>query len=395
MRSMPATPLLPQGASAVVYTDPTTGASEVFDFVNVVRRKSGWKVRFHKDKPLLGMTTINVLYEPDEGTILNESLAYELYKAAGNASYLSGYMRLMINGNPAGYHLYFEQPNGNFLRRNVIEDSGDLYKLIWMGNAEISSRIPSDELPQRRDIAGRHEKKSNRHAGYQDLIEVIEKLENADTDEATWEVIDKYLDVENMVNYFAVNSLISHWDGFFNNYFLYFDRKGAGKWSIYPWDQDSTWSQRGGPPEELYRMPLYFGAEGATPQGIVPVENRDQRNRRGGFPGFGGPGRGGFGGGFFWWRDGGELSRPLLANPEFNRRFQKRLLELTDTVFTEEVFGAKIDQLRETLEPEVRLRARLRSSDEEAAVAAFQRTTGALREHLQQRRTFVQQALEE
>ena len=390
-RDAPRTALPPQGHSAVVYTNPATGESEVFDFVNVVRRKSGWKVRFHKDKPLLGMTTINLLYEPNEATILNESLAYELYKSAGNASYDSGYMRLMINGEPAGYHLYFEQPNGNFFRRHEIKNNGDLYKLIWMGNAELSQRIPQEERPQRYDIAGRHEKKSNRHAGYQDLVELIEKLEDADTDDAMWKLIEQNFDVENVVNYFAVNSLISHWDGFFNNYFLYYDRKGTGKWSLYPWDQDSTWSQRGGIPEELYKMPLFFGAAGATPQGIVE-EDRNRDDRRGSFGGRGFGGR--RGGGFGWWRDGGEISRPLLANPEFYKRFLARLGDLTETVFNEKVFGKKIDALRVSLEPEVRLRAQMRGADETDAVAELDRVMNALHQHLVSRRAFVKQNLQ-
>ena len=390
--SRPATPLLPQGPSAVVYTDPKTGKSEVFDFVNVVERKSGWKARFHKDRPLLGMTTINFLYEPNEATILNESIAYELYRFAGNKSYLNGYMRLIVNGKPAGYHLYFEQPNGNFFRRNEIDNNGDLYKLIWMGNAEVSERIPASERPKRQDIAGRHEKKTNRHQGYQDLVELIEKFEQSQSDEETWSIIEENIDVENMVNYFAVNSLLSHWDGFFNNYFVYFDREGTGKWSIFPWDQDSTLSQRGGRPEELYEMPLFFGAEGATPQGIDRTE-RQQRagnRRRGGFGfgGFGGPGRG-----RGWWRPGGDFSRPMLANPKFYSRFIRRMKELTDADLAVKTFDPKIDLLRTTLEPEVRLRARLRGGDEQDAVDELNRTTDSIREHLVRRSQFVRQAI--
>ena len=139
-------------------------------------------------------------------------------------------------------------------------------------------------------------------------------------------------------------------------------------------------------------MPICYGAEGATPQGIVKTE-KEKRSTPGpsfgGFGGFRGFGRDGFD----WWRDGGEFSRPLLANPEFDKRFKRRLAELTKSVFNEEVFGAKIDQLRKSLEPEVRLRARLMGRDEDAAVVNLDRTTRALRRHLVQRRAFVQSAL--
>lgn len=383
----------PQGHSAVIYTDPATGNSELFDFVNLVPRKSGLKIRFHKDRLLLGMNTVNLLYEPDEGMILNEALAYDLYRLAGNVSYQTGYMRLVINGIPAGYHLFFEQPNSNFLRRNKIDDRGDLYKLIWMENAEISRRIPRDKYPKRLEIARRYEKKTHRHDGYQELISLINQLERTKTDDEMWALIEKEFEVDQVINYFAVNSLLSHWDGFFNNFFTYFDREGTGKWSMYPWDQDSTWSLRGGPPEEMYRIPIFFGAEGATPNGIDKTPK--PRNKGLGFL-FGGPSRnfGGPDGRFPWWRDGGDFSRPLLANPEFYQRFRQRLNELCQGVFTHEVFDPKFDKLAVDIEPEVKLRAKLRKSNEDAAVAQLKRTIAALKEHLTQRRAFVLSELE-
>lgn len=394
-RSFPAAALRPQGNAALIFTDPASGKAEVFDFVNITRRKSGWKIRLHKDHLLDGMKTLNVLYEADERTVLNELLAYQLYELAGNKTCKHGFTRLTINGAPAGYHLYFEQPNKAFLRRNKIDDDGDLYKLIWMGNAEMSPRVPEEERSNRRDITGRYEKKTNRHRGHQDLVEVVEALESAASDEETWRIIEENFDVDQMINYFAVNSLISHWDGFFNNFFVYYDREGTGKWTIYPWDQDSTWSQRGGPSAELYRLPLFFGAEGATPDGVVKI-NRDQpRRSRGGFEGFGGFGfRGPGGRSFMWWRPGGDFSRPMLANPTFYKRFRSRLDELTREVFTPEGFGPRIDALK-MLGPEIRLRAELRQADEDAAIAEFRQTIAALHEHLAERRAFVRAQLKE
>lgn len=384
-----ATPLPPQGPAAVIYMDPKQRTPQVFDFVNVVERKSGWKARFHKDLLLDGMNTVNFLYEPVERTVVNESLSYKLYELAGNKACKHGFARLAINGEPVGYHLYFEQPNGNFLRRNKIEDTGDLYKLIWMGTAEMSSRVPYADQRIRPDITGRYEKKSNRHEGHQDLIRVIEAFENATSDEHVWQLITKHIEINQVVNYFAVNSLISHWDGFFNNYFAYFDRQGTGKWSLYPWDQDSTWSQRGGSSDSLYRMPLYFGAEGATPNGLLRVPWEERNRGR-----FGGRrfGRRFGAGGLGWWRDGGDFSRPLLANPIFYLRFRKRLDELTRTVFTEKTFGPQIDQLM-VLEPEVRLRARLRRQNEDAAARQLRQLILDLRKHLVRRRAFVRSEL--
>lgn len=385
--------LRPQGQSAFIYTDPESKQPRLFDFVNITPRKSGHKVRLHKDQPLNGMTTLNILYEGSEGSTLNEALAYELYRQTGNATTEAGFMRVIIDGQLAGYHLWFEQPNGNFFRRNEISDKGNLYKLIWMGSHRPSKYTPEDKIPERMDIVGKHEKKTHPHDGYDDIVSLIETLEGArDDDEKMWQVIQEHFDVDQVINYFAVNSLLSHWDGFFNNYFLYHDVKKTKKWSMYPWDQDSTWSQRMGNPESLSTLPLNYGAEGARPAGAAPPRDDDRdrgRRGRGGFRGFGG-GRGAPG----WWRDGGDVSKPLLANPHFYERFRARLKVLTETVFTDDVFGPKIDAVRANIEPEVRLRAESLKQNPDDAVRDFQETMDVFNEHLKRRRAFVLQELE-
>lgn len=359
------TPLLPQGRSAFVHTDPKSGKTRLFDFVNIVPRKSGYKVRLHKDRLLDGMKTINVLFEPDEKTCINEGLAFDLYRAAGNSTQRSGYLRLLMDGELVGYHFWFEQANGTFLRRNDISDKGNLYKVTWQGSAGASEFTPEKKRPKRRqDVVRRYDKISNPHDGYEDLIKLAETLEKAEgDDDAMWKVIQERFDVDNVINYFVVNSLISHWDGFFNNYYLYHDTKRK-KWMLFPFDQDSTWSQRMGDVSSLSKMPLNYGSAEAV--------------------------RGGFGrGGQMWWRDGGEISKPLLSNPEFKKRFLARLEELTETVFNEVEFGGRISKAEESLSVEVALRAKARGTDEKSAVESLSVIMDGLREHLTARREFV------
>ncbi len=370
-------PTLPaRGRSAFLYTDPETRETRLFDFVHIVERKSGYKVRLHRDRPLDGMTTINVLHDPNERSILTEALAYDLYRLAGNATPRAGYLRVLIDGQVAGYHLVFEQPNGAFFRRHDV-DGGNLYKIIWQGSNRASRFTPASKVPERQDLVRRHEKKTNPHDGYEDLIELIEALERTGDPAELWEVVQRRFDVDQVINYFAVNTLLSHWDGFFNNYFLYHDT-ATGKWTMYPWDQDSTWGHRMNRGDEVFaEMPLTFGMEGDVPPGAEP-----RREGRGGF-GFGR--RGGAG----WWRPGGEISRPLLANPEFRRRYLARLEELARSVYTEEVFVPRFEALRAQLEDEVRLRARMSEQSEEEALRELDETLAFFREHLVKRREYI------
>src|SRR5262249_55327239 len=139
-----------RGKSAFVWVDAKTGQPKLFDYVNVTPRTGGRKVRFHKDRPLNGMTTINLIYEYMDRFVLAEALAYEVYRKAGNAAPRADFVRTWIDGRPIGVHLLVEQPNKAFLRHNKLRADGNMYKLIWFG----------------RDLVGQHEKKTNVHGGH-------------------------------------------------------------------------------------------------------------------------------------------------------------------------------------------------------------------------------------
>ena len=382
-------PIPARGRSALVWIDPRTKQPQLFDFINVTERKSGLKVRLHKDRPLNGMTTLNILYEGDERSILTEALAYELYALTGNPTVKSGYTRVLIDGELAGYHLYFEQPNGNFFRRSGINDRGNLYKIIWMGSHRPSARTPKDKIPDRQDVIGRHEKVTNVHDGYEDIVGLVKALEDAPDDEAQWKVIAESFDVDQVINYFAVNTLLSHWDGFFNNYFVYHDSKGSGKWTLHPWDQDSTWGHRMNRGDGVFaEMPLTFGMEGDVPPGQSRSERRERGGRRRGFRGFGGgPGAG-------WWREGGEISKPLLANPKFRQLYLARLKVLAETVYTPAVFEPKFRALEDNLRDEVEARAIAMGRTSADALNRFDSSLAFFREHLEKRRAYILREIE-
>lgn len=350
----------PRGNSAFVYVDAATGTPEVFDFIHVTPRKAGRKVRLHKDHLLAGMSVLNLIYEELDRFVLAEPMAYEVYRKAGNAAPRTDFVRTWLDGQPIGYQLLIEQPNKAFIRHIGLKADGNIYKCVWWGNT----------------IQTTHEKKTHMQEGHQDIVALVNELQKT-RGEAQWAVIKKNFDVEQVINYFAVNMVLSHWDGYFNNYFTYHDVSGTGKWTMYPWDQDKTWGFHDGIRgyDVFVDMPLSFGMEGDVPPGM----------RRGqGAPS-------GFGFGSIWWRPGGAFSRPLLANPQFRQQFLARTKEILETVYTEDVFFPKIKQLGERLEDEVTYRAELQRQDPKQAVAHLNRNLDALRTHLTKRRNWLLQ----
>jgi len=205
-----------RGASTLVYVDQEKGATTVFDHISTVPRNSdrGFKVFFHKDHTLAGMSSVNLVFEGSEWSLLAEALAYDVYRRAGCPAPLAEFARVWVDGKLTGHHLMVERVNRSFLRRNNIDESGNLYKLRWMG----------------RDVVGQHEKSTYEQTGHGDLLELLEQLDKAKGNaENQWEVIKSNFDVDEVAGYFAVNMVLSHWDGFFNNYFTYHDPR-RGKW---------------------------------------------------------------------------------------------------------------------------------------------------------------------
>jgi len=306
---------------AFIYLPTGGGPVQTMDFVRVADRNGGYKLRFPKEQTLRGMTTVNVIFENEPRRVLSEPLSYELYRLAGVPAELNEHLRLWVDGRLRGYHLLVEQPNKAFLRRNGRDEGGNLYKLLWYGNS----------------LVGKHEKKTNPTTGHDDLQALVRGLGKS-SGAAQWDFIERQFNVTNCINYFAVNMCIQNWDGFFNNYFTYHNPGAAGRWEIYPWDEDKTWGDYDGASTryDWYSMPLNFGMNGV------------------GESGSGFFGRRGFDG---WWRPPGYFSGPLLANPEFRKRFLARLKEICQTVFTTERMGDVIRDLEVRLEPEVLFRA--------------------------------------
>jgi hypothetical protein len=355
-RSKPPKPA--RGDAAFVLIDPRSPEPKLFDFVQIPERSGGWKVHFGKDQPFNGMTVIDLIFEASDRWLLSEPLSYDLYRRAGLAACRTDFFRLTVDGQPVGYYLLIEQVNKAFLRHNDLRDDGNLYKADWVGTG----------------LVGQHEKHINRHTGHDDLIALVDQLEKTKSQpEEQWTLIRREFDVEQVLNHYAVRMLISDWDGFFNNYWLYHDLRGTKKWTFYPWDEDKTWGEydgweQGGP---LYDMPLTYGSEGDHPPG-----------EPGGRPstsyGFGA-----------WWRAGGFISRPVLANPIFRKFLFARMKQLLDAEFTDQRLFPLVDAFNDRLAEEVKYRALVMKEDPDRAKTRFESNLVSLKDFITKRRQWL------
>jgi len=346
----------PRGSSALVVTDPRSGSSQVFDYIHVTERSAGYRIRFQNRQPWNGMSTAAFIFEYNDRFVLAEPLSFDLYRRLGNPACQTDFVRLALNGHMAGYHLVVEQVNAAFLRRNRLDTDGDLYKILWYGTG----------------VEGQHEKQNHPDHDYARLNQLLESLASTQGN-AQWDVIQKNFDVPNVIDYFALNTVLSHWDGFFNNYFTYRGPDTDPRWRLFPWDQDKTWGFHDSSGDQIFfDMPLSFGMKGDRPPG--GGEPRvDPRH---------------------WWRPPGYFSGPLLANPEFRSRFLKRLRQILEETYTENTMFPVIDALVGKLKPEIPIRAQAIGEPPEQALSRLEKNAASLKEHLVKRRQFLLQQRE-
>ncbi|SFG06088.1 CotH protein [Desulfotomaculum arcticum] len=159
-------------------------------------------------------------------TYMKEYLAYDMFASLGVVTPLYSFANVTVNGEPWGLYLAVESMEESFAERNFGSAYGNLYKpegagadLKWSGaSAANYSGIKDGAAYKVTD------------ADFDKVIDMIEHLDSG-TD------LEKYLDVDSILRYFAVNTVLVNFDSYAgnmqHNYYLY---EKDGVFTILPWD---------------------------------------------------------------------------------------------------------------------------------------------------------------
>lgn len=238
----------------VAYDDTTDRYSFKMDFDQYIEGQTAF-----------GLDRLALNNNFSDATCMSEYLAYELFTQMGVPSPLYSYANITINGEPWGCYLAVEDPKKSYAKRLFGEDYGRLYKpeganvkdvmtqmvqvpgmldyLKGMSDEELEVMFNNnsydalsveglgyfgDEIETYGNIFNNNlvkSKEKNKKA----LIEAIKYI-NEGTD------LEQYIDVDEVLRYFAVNTAIVNLDSYVythHNYILYEDK---GKVSMLPWD---------------------------------------------------------------------------------------------------------------------------------------------------------------
>jgi hypothetical protein len=175
-------------------------------------------------------------------TQMRDRLGYHLFREMGVPAPRAVHARLIINGEYAGLFALVEQIDGRFTRYNFDDGEGNLYKEIW----PIDHRgIPFSEQKYLAALETNEDENPS--------VALIRGFgqEIRDTDPSEMQtVIEKWMDVDEIIAYAVVDRTIRNDDGAFHwycewlgssnhNYFWY-EEPNEQKLHLIPWDIDNA-----------------------------------------------------------------------------------------------------------------------------------------------------------
>lgn len=252
--------------------------------------------RFHGFKEL----KYSSAFEDD--SFIRDKLTSDLFREAGVPAAAGGLVAVYVDAGAGpmywGVYAGFEDPAGELLDSWFGDDSGNAYK-------------PDGETATLGDFAvSDFEKKTNEDdEDWSDLRTFIETLNDGSLEGEAWRTaLELSFDMDAYLRYLAMNNLVGNWDSYGNmthNYYLYGDPALEGRLIWIPWDFNEAMRTNGKAP-------------------LIPISLEDLDPR--------------------W---------PMLArvadDPVYKERYTEHLVELLETVFTEDNVRTRAETLQDRI----------------------------------------------
>lgn len=246
---------------------------------------------FLDDQAVHGMDAMTLNNAQQDPSIVRQCLGYALFTKAGLLAPRCSFAHVTVNGADLGVYAHVEAIDKDFLRRRGLDADGRLYEgtlsdfnLTFLRTFDLKGNDPSRA----------------------DLEAVIAALAVPDAEVVAR--LDAVLDVNQFIDFWAMETLLRHWDGYAgntNNFFLYGD-PATGKFVFVPWGADAVFGQA--------------PSTADNPEGLLLR---------------------------------GVLAQRLYSVPATRDRYLLRLRHFLDTVFDEAALRAELSRLERLLAPKL------------------------------------------
>ena len=198
----------------------------------------------NKGRTLAGISTLNFGNLSVDGSCLSDTLAYELFRAAGVPAPRTtfGHVTLSVeklwDARPLGLYVMVENVDGVFTQDRFGTDKMGLFKPVTYDLFKYLGEdwaLYKDTYDPKLTLNASQKRR---------VIETAKFLTEASDDDFSRRA-SEYFDFDEVARFVAVNSLISSYDGFLNNgqnFYMYLDPR-SNRFGLIPWDLDIAWGQ--------------------------------------------------------------------------------------------------------------------------------------------------------
>lgn len=186
--------------------------------------------RYVRDQSAWGMTRMTLNNDKQDSSHTHQCMSYQLFRNADGLAPRCNFARVRVNGNDLGFYSNIEPIKKPFLARYFEDTNGNLYE-----GGNVSDFY--NELPQRFEIKNNEEINDR-----SDLYRVVEAMQVDDAD--LYESLDKVIDMDAFLTFWAMEVITGHWDSFSgnqNNFFTYHDPT-TDKFYFIPWGTDGAFA---------------------------------------------------------------------------------------------------------------------------------------------------------
>lgn len=206
-------------------------------------RKLGMKIKFDEyveDQRVAGLDRLNFQGYRYDGSYMKEALTYDLYRAMGVKAPRSSWAKLRVNGELQGLFGLVEEIDKRFVKdRWPGSPDGNLFKEVWPGQTD--EEWMTSHLHTNKTVAD--------VSAFKAFSEAL----NAASDADLRTVLGNHVDLDYWARYMAVDDAVANFDGVTTyytsgsldeagNHNFYIYQESATKFTIIPWDEESTLS---------------------------------------------------------------------------------------------------------------------------------------------------------
>lgn len=255
---------------------------------------------FDPQKRFAGLRRLSLNNNLQDPSQLHQVLAYRLFAAAGVPAPRCNLAKVTVNGHYLGVYSHVEAVEEEFLKRHFGDARGNLYE------GQLSDFRP-------RWVKTFERKNHKANPDRSDLERLVKALQNDDAHLLA--AVESAVDLDAYLRYWAMESLIGHWDSYSNggNNFFVYAKPDTKKFVFIPWGADSVLGDR----DPFTKGPVL---ESVKARMLLP------------------------------WR--------LYQIPEVRERYRDKLRALLRDVWREEELLAEVDRLQRMVRPHVTVPSR-------------------------------------